>query len=53
MSENILTYFEQIKARGLSIDITRGKPDEYQRDLANELLGMKVEPFDGDVALST
>jgi hypothetical protein len=51
MSENILTYFEQIKARGLSIDITRGKPDSYQLDLANDLLSMNVEPFDGKVDL--
>ena len=51
MSENILTYFEQIKAQGLSIDITRGKPDAYQLDLANELLSMNIEPFDGDVDL--
>ena len=51
MSENILTYFEQIKAQGLSIDITRGKPDAYQLDLANKLLSMNVEPFDGDVDL--
>ena len=51
MSENILTYFEQIKAQGLSIDITRGKPDASQLDLANDLLDMKVEPFDGNVDL--
>ena len=51
MSENILTYFEQIKAQGLSIDITRGKPDAYQLDLANDLLSMNVEPFDGNVDL--
>ena len=51
MSDNILTYFEQIKARGLSIDITRGKPDASQLDLANDLLDMKVEPFDGNVDL--
>ena len=51
MSDNILTYFEQIKAQGLSIDITRGKPDASQLDLANELLDMKVEPFDGNVDL--
>ena len=38
MSDNILTYFEEIKAQGLSIDITRGKPDAYQLDLANELV---------------
>ena len=51
MSDNILTYFEQIKAQGLSIDITRGKPDASQLDLANDLLSMSVEPFDGNVDL--
>ena len=51
MSDNILTYFEQIKAQGLSIDITRGKPDASQLDLANDLLDIKVEPFDGNVDL--
>ena len=48
---DILTYFEEIKAKGLSIDITRGKPDASQLDLANELLSMNVEPFDGEVDL--
>ena len=51
MSESILTHFEKIKSRGLSIDITRGKPDAFQLDLANDLLKMDVEPFDGDVDL--
>ena len=51
MSDNILTYFKQIKAQGLSIDITRGKPDASQLDLANDLLSMSVEPFDGNVDL--
>ena len=51
MSETILTHFEEIKSRGLSIDITRGKPDAYQLDLANDLLKMDIEPFDGDVDL--
>ena len=51
MLESILTHFEEIKARGLSIDITRGKPDSYQLDLSNELLKMDIEPFDGDVDL--
>jgi len=51
MLDNILTYFEEIKAKGLSIDITRGKPDASQLDLANELLSMNVEPFDGEVDL--
>ena len=45
MLESILTHFEEIKARGLSIDITRGKPDSCQLDLSNELLKMDVEPF--------
>jgi len=51
MLDNILTYFEEIKAQGLSIDITRGKPDASQLDLANELLRMNVEPFDGEIDL--
>ena len=51
MLESILTHFEEIKARGLSIDITRGKPDSCQLDLSNELLKMDVKPFDGDVDL--
>ena len=51
MLESILTHFAEIKARDLSIDITRGKPDSYQLDLSNELLKMNVEPFDGDVDL--
>ena len=51
MLVSILTHFEEIKARGLSIDITRGKPDSCQLDLSNELLKMDVEPFDGDVDL--
>ena len=51
MLESILTHFEEIKARGMSIDITRGKPDSCQLDLSNELLKMDVEPFDGDVDL--
>jgi DNA-binding transcriptional MocR family regulator len=51
MPDSILTHFEEIKSRGLSIDITRGKPDASQLDLANELLKMDVEPFDRDVDL--
>jgi len=51
MLESILTHFEEIKARGLSIDITRGKPDSYQLDLSNELLKMDIEPIDGDIDL--
>ena len=51
MSESILTNFEEIKSRGLSIDITRGKPDTRQLDLSNDLLKINVEPFDNDIDL--
>ena len=51
MSESILTHFEEIKSRGLSIDITRGKPDTRQLDLSNDLLKINVEPFDNDIDL--
>ena len=51
MPESILTHFEEIKSRGLSIDITRGKPDALQLDLANDLLKMDIAPFDCDVDL--
>lgn len=43
MTNNILSHFNEIKAKGLSIDITRGKPDSSQLDLSNELLSMPVE----------
>jgi len=46
MTNNILAHFEEIKAKGLSIDITRGKPDASQLDLSNELLSMPVEAID-------
>lgn len=48
---NILTHFEEIKAKGLSIDITRGKPHASQLDLSNELLSMEVEPYEGSIDL--
>ena len=48
---NILTHFEEIKAKGLSIDITRGKPHASQLDLSNELLTMDVDPYVGKVDL--
>ena len=51
MSESILTHFEEIKSKGLSIDITRGKPDTRQLDLSNDLLKINVEPFDNDIDL--
>ena len=51
MDDKLISKFNNFKSQGLSIDITRGKPDAAQLDLANELLSMNVEPFDGNVDL--
>ena len=51
MKDKLISKFNNFKSQGLSIDITRGKPDADQLDLANELLSMNVEPFDGNVDL--
>jgi len=51
MDDKQISKFNNFKSQGLSIDITRGKPDAYQLDLAHELLSMNVEPFDGNVDL--
>ena len=51
MSDYILNHFNKLKAKGLNIDITRGKPESKQLDLSNELLSMDIEPYLGDVDL--
>jgi DNA-binding transcriptional MocR family regulator len=51
MDDKLISKFNNFKSQGLSIDITRGKPDAAQLDLANDLLSMNVEPFDGNVDL--
>ena len=51
MDDKQISKFNNFKSQGLSIDITRGKPDAAQLDLANDLLSMNVEPFDGNVDL--
>ena len=51
MSDHILNHFNKLKAKGLNIDITRGKPESKQLDLSNELLSMDIEPYLGDVDL--
>ena len=42
MHQEILTKFNFLKEKQLSIDITRGKPDKDQLDLSNELLDIPI-----------
>tara|TARA_B100000214_G_scaffold239634_1_gene175329 strand:- start:1392 stop:2603 length:1212 start_codon:yes stop_codon:yes gene_type:complete len=42
MHQEIITRFNSLKEKQLSIDITRGKPDKDQLDLSNELLGISI-----------
>ena len=42
MHQEIITRFNSLKEKQLSIDITRGKPDKDQLDLSNELLDISI-----------
>ena len=42
MHQEIITKFNLLKEKQLSIDITRGKPDKNQLDLSNELLDISI-----------
>ena len=42
MHQQIITRFNSLKEKQLSIDITRGKPDKDQLDLSNELLDISI-----------
>ena len=42
MHQEIITRFNSLKEKQLSIDITRGKPDKDQLDLSNALLDISV-----------
>ena len=42
MHQEIITRFNSLKEKRLSIDITRGKPDIDQLDLSNDLLNISV-----------
>ena len=44
---DIQKRYEELKAKNLSIDMTRGKPSEVQLDLSSELLNLEI-PFIGD-----
>ena len=42
MHQEIITRFNSLKEKQLSIDITRGKPDTNQLDLSNKLLNLSI-----------
>ena len=43
-----LSRFEELKARKLSLDLTRGKPAEDQLDLSSSLDSIRIERYDSD-----
>ena len=48
MHQEIITKFNLLKEKQLSIDITRGKPDTDQLDLSNELLNISIPTYSED-----
>ena len=42
MHQEIITRFNSLKEKQLSIDITRGKPDKDQLDLSNDLIYISI-----------
>ena len=45
MHQEIITKFNLLKERQISIDITRGKPDSDQLDLSNEIVDISIPSF--------
>ena len=50
MHDKIITKFNSLKEKQLSIDITRGKPDKDQLDLSNALLDISIPTSSEDCA---
>ena len=48
MHQEIITKFNLLKEKQLSIDITRGKPDTEQLDLSNKLLNISIPTHSED-----
>ena len=53
MHQEIITKFNLLKEKQLSIDITRGKPDTDQLDLSNELLNISIPTHSEDAVSYT
>ena len=50
--QEIVTKFNLLKEREISIDITRGKPDSDQLNLSNEIVDISIPSFSAsDLAL--
>ena len=50
--QKVLAAFEEIKARGLNLNMARGKPAKMQLDLVSDILTVLQNPedcFDGDI----
>ena len=45
MHQEIVTKFNLLKEREISIDITRGKPDTDQLSLSNEIVDISIPSF--------
>ena len=43
--QEIKQQYEALKARDLSLNLSRGMPSEEQLDLSNELLSMDITPY--------
>ena len=48
MHQEIVTKFNLLKEREISIDITRGKPDSDQLNLSNEIVDISIPSFSED-----
>ena len=48
LRENLLKEFNNSKARKLTLNMSRGKPDKDQLDLSNGLLSLSVSPIDSN-----
>jgi DNA-binding transcriptional MocR family regulator len=48
MHQEIITRFNSLKEKQLSIDITRGKPDKDQLDLSNDLIDISISTSSED-----
>ena len=48
MHQELITKYQKLKDKNLSIDITRGKPDTEQLDLSNELINISIPSISED-----